>query len=202
MQSAAACAGRRRQRQFCADRCRDLRHPLSARHSELAGAVVLGHHGARWPASSSARPPKYYTSHSYQADAEDRPQRPDGPCHGHHLGHRCGDDLDGRARSSRSAWRSSWPISAPSGFDMAHLMSAQNMSLGPLRHRHRRGGHALDAGHHAGHRRLRPDRRQCGRQRRDEQARSRSTSAAPMHSMRWATRRPPRARASPSVRPP
>ena len=38
-----------------------------------------------------------------------------------------------------------------------------------LRHRHRRRGHAIpDARHHAGHRRLRPYRRRCRRQRRDE----------------------------------
>ncbi|MDZ7638675.1 MAG: sodium/proton-translocating pyrophosphatase [Bryobacterales bacterium] len=48
-----------------------------------------------------------------------------------------------------------------SGFDM------QNLNMGPLRHRHRRGGHALHPGHHPRHRRLRPDRRQRRRQRRD-----------------------------------
>ena len=60
---------------------------------------------------------------------------------------------------------------------MAHLMSAHEPVAGALRYRHRRGGDALDAGHYAGYRRLRPDRGQCGRQRRDEQPRSRSTSS-------------------------
>ena len=39
---------------------------------------------------------------------------------------------------------------------------------GPVRHRHRRRGHAVHPGHHPGHRRLRPRGRQRRRHRRDE----------------------------------
>ena len=45
------------------------------------------------------------------------------------------------------------------GFDFA------NVSMGALRHRYRRRGHALHLGHHLGHGRLRPHSRQRGRKR-------------------------------------
>ena len=48
-------------------------------------------------------------------------------------------------------------------FDVQHMISAENISKGLLRDRYRGGGDALYARDYAGDRRLRPDRRQCGR---------------------------------------
>ena len=62
------------------------------------------------------------------------------------------------------------------GFDLS--MSASQSVARPLRHRHRRRGYALHTGHHPGHRRLWPHRRQCRRQCRDERA---GRGSAPSH---------------------
>ena len=48
-------------------------------------------------------------------------------------------------------------------FDVQHMISAENISKRALWDRYRGGGDALYARDYAGDRRLRPDRRQCGR---------------------------------------
>ena len=145
---------------------RHVPHPLAAAHRQLGGRGLLRRQRA---GRRSGHRPSHRILHLavIPPHAGHLPFLTDRGRHGHHQGHRHGHDLHLCARAYHLGRHL---VELPLRQRLRHVDERSQHPDRALRHRHRRRGHAFNAGHHAGHRRIRPHCRQCRGQCRDERA--------------------------------